>query len=619
MSSQRKVPNPYITKKKVGSSNSTTNNLPTTNHTSSTVSQNNMSHVDNDMHAADGTKGCRNEGINLWERLAEMDSSLPAFHKISPQHDLNLLANRFIEFLLSAKSLRTGKLFAVGSLPTMFSGWKNALKHENNMRVMKEAVFESHFRGLHDKLISKSIQRAIENCEFVSKASDNVRRELAANISQWILVNPRQAKDSLGWRDAAILATQRQAVGRGSEIQGFQWDGTFFNTSDDVLDANWIQTKTGKVSRMAFVDDKDWRLSMLVTWGGYIATKNGIVSKNKSWNHVFDDLPECVSGHVTNIILKRVEEQVPGVQKITSHCYRYGAIDDLNNNETLDYVCSLFRGGWDMEKFCTGFRYFNFKKEDMHASRVLAGYENPAVKVAAPSLSFIKNNEELINQLKEVADNLYGAIPNSEKPGDDLYTFKGVLLAATLENLEDMEVELKRDNDYLKRISNAFRSQGLLWDQVLKIGKHLKQKRSEENEKIRLEMDLGYNVHKTMKVLLHNQEKLQNELKDSRAKVAEQRSMIIDMSAKMDLLLSTLLPQDPRVQNLYCTKRSADDIDYSSRKRGKTITDTPVQDVVTSESSSVSSLETPEKSPENVEASCKCFYFGHLLVFYLIH
>lgn len=616
MESKETVSNPYTIKPKVGISKSTSNNQPTTNHTSSTVSQNNMSHMQNDMHAADGTKGCRNEGINEWERLVQMDSSLPAFHKISPRHDLNYLANRFIDYLLSAKSLKTGNLFAVGSLPTMFSGWKNALKYEHSMRRMKETEFESHFRGLHDKLLSKAFRRAIDNCEFVSKASENVRRELAAAISTWILKNPRQAKDSLGWRDSSILATQRQAVGRGSEIQGFQWDGTFFNTSDQVLDANWIQTKTGKVSRMAFVDDKDWRLSMLVTWGGYIATKNGIVSENKSWDHVFDDLPDNVSAHVTSTILKRVEGQVPGVKKkISSHCYRYGAIDDLNNNETLDYVCSLFRGGWDMEKFCTGFRYFNFKKEDVHASRVLAGYENPAVKVAAPSLSFIKD-EELIKQLKEVADNLYGAIPNSEKPGDDLYTFKGVLLAATLENLEDMEVELTRENDYLRRISNAFKGQGLLWNQVLQIGKHLKQKRSEENEKIRLEMDLGYNVQKTMNILLRNQESLENELKESRAREAEQRSMINNLNAKMDLLLSTLLPRGPRVQNLYCTKRSADDIDCSSRKRGKT-TNHIHEDVL--DSSSLSSLETPEKSPENVEASCKCFYFRHFLVFYLTH
>lgn len=615
MASKKKIPNPYIIKQKVGISESTSTNQPTTNHTSSTVSQNNMSHMENDMHAANGTKGCRNEGINEWKRLVQMDSSLPAFHKISPLHDLNYLANRFIEYLLSAKSLRTGNLFAFGSLPTMFSGWKNALKYENNMKRMKEADFESQFRGLHDKVLSQACRRAIDNCEFVSKASENVRRELAASISKWILTNPRQAKDSLGWRDSAILATQRQAVGRGSEIQGFQWDGTFFNTSDNVLDANWIQTKTGKVSRMAFVDDKDWRLSMLVTWGGYIATKNGIVSEKKSWDHVFDDLPGNVSAHVTSVILKRVEGKVPGVKKISSHCYRYGAIDDLNNNESLDYVCSLFRGGWDMEKFCTGFRYFKFKKEDVHASRVLAGYENPAVKVAAPSLSFIKD-EELIKQLKEVADNLYGAIPNSEKPGDDLYTFKGVLLAATLENLEDMEVELTRENDYLRRISNAFRGQGLLWKQVLQIGKHLKQKRSEENEKIRLEMDLGYNVQKTMNILLHNQERLENELKESRAREAEQRSMITNLNAKMDLLLSTLLPRDPRVQNIYCTKRSADDIDYSSRKRGKT-TNLTHEDVF--DSSSLSSLETPEKSPENVEASCKCFYFRHFLVFYLTH
>ncbi len=615
MASKNKIANPYIIKQKVGISESTSTNQPTTNHTSSTVSQNNMSHMENDKHSANGTKGCRNEGIKEWERLVQMDSSLPAFHKISPRHDLNYLANRFIEYLLSAKSLRTKNLFAFGSLPTMFSGWKTALKYENNMKRMKEADFESQFRGLHDKLLSQACRRAIDNCEFVSKASENVRRELAASISKWILTNPRQAKDSLGWRDSAILATQRQAVGRGSEIQGFQWDGTFFNTSDNVLDANWIQTKTGKVSRMAFVDDKDWRLSMLVTWGGYIATKNGIVSEKKSWDHVFDDLPENVSAHVTNVILKRVEGKVPGVKKISSHCYRYGAIDDLNNNESLDYVCSLFRGGWDMEKFCTGFRYFKFKKEDVHASRVLAGYENPAVKVAAPSLSFIKD-EELIKQLKEVADNLYGAIPNSEKPGDDLYTFKGVLLAATLENLEDMEVELTRENDYLRRISNAFKGQGLLWKQVLQIGKHLKQKRSEENEKIRLEMDLGYNVQKTMNILLHNQERLENELKESRAREAEQRSMITNLNAKMDLLLSTLLPRDPRVQNLYCTKRSADDIDYSSRKRGKT-TNLTHEDVF--ESSSLSSLETPEKSPENVEASCKCFYFRHFLVFYLTH
>lgn len=266
-----------------------------------------------------------------------------------------------------------------------------------------------------------------------------------------------------------------------------------------------------------------------------------------------------------------------------------------------------------MEKFCTGFRYFNFRKEDIQASRVLAGHDNPAVKVIAPSLRFI-TDDSLIEQLNEVADNLFGALPNSEQPGDELYTFKSVLLAASLENLEDMEVKLGRENEYLKRILNAFKTQGFRWEQVLKIGKFLKQKREEANEQIREEMDLGYMVNKKMNILIKNQERMENELKASQAREAEKDSVIKDLKAKMDMLVAALLPPAPRVQEVYGTKRSADDISYSLSKKSKTTQVTQVDEVIMSpETSSISSLDTPE----NVKAPCKYFCFGHFRIYYL--
>lgn len=71
-----------------------------------------------------------------------------------------------------------------------------------------------------------------------------------------------------------------------------------------------------------------------------------------------------------------------------------------------------------------------------------------------------------------------------------------MLLAASLENLKDMEMKLGKENEYVKIISNTFKTQGFKWEKVLKIGKFLKQKRLEANKKICEEMDLGYMVHK---------------------------------------------------------------------------------------------------------------------------
>ncbi|GFH53816.1 hypothetical protein CTEN210_10292 [Chaetoceros tenuissimus] len=492
---------------------------------------NKMKFKKRDMHAAPASQGVRNKGVELYEEFAKISGdNIPSFKELSQANDPNLIANQFMKFLLQAKS-KSGNLYAAGSLPTYFSAWKNALYFEDNFFTnMPKEEFLDQFSGLHQKLSDRAFTRAIKNGEIISKASNHLRRNEAAAVNAWILKNPRQNSDAVGWRDFSILSFLRNAIGRGGEVQGLQWEGTFFNSADQVLDGNWPQQKTSKVSRMVFVHDNDWRLSIFVSLGGYVATK----TKRTKSKFIFDDLPKDVSAHVTGVILKKPSGNVPGVlsSNITSHCQRYGSLDDLNASEKLDTVAALVRGGWDMEEFCTGFRYFDLRRQDMQAARVISGHENPNVKVVAPSLKYL-NDDDLKMKLIEAADCIYGFIPDSSSPDESLYSLKEVLLSAAIENLAEMQDSLGRGNEYLQKLDNAFRQQGLMWEDMVTIGKQLKLTRMKENERIREQNDLEYMLQK--KVV-----RIEAELQASRAREREKDTLLKELNGKMDSLISLL-------------------------------------------------------------------------------
>lgn len=524
------ISNPYTTKVTPPSSTVVETQTPPTQQ-SRTQDNNKMKFRQRDMHAAPSSQGVRNKGVELYEEFAKISGgNVPSFKELKQAHDPNLIANQFIKFLLQAKS-KSGDLYAAGSLPTYFSAWKNALYYEDNFfNVMSKEEFLDQFSGLHQKLHDRAFTRALKNGEIISKASNHLRRKEAAEVNVWILKNPRQNSDALGWRDFSILSFLRNAIGRGGEVQALQWEGTFFNSADQVLDGNWPQQKISKVSRMVFVYDEDWRLCIFIAIGGFVATKT---NRTKS-KFIFDDLPKDVSAHVTGVILKKPSGNVPGVlsNNITSHCQRYGSLDDLNASEKLDTVAALVRGGWDMEEFCTGFRYFDLRRQDMQAARVISGHDNPNVKVLAPSLKYL-NEDDLKMKLLEAADCLYGCIPDSSSPDESLYSLKEVLLAAAIENLAEMQDSLGRGNEYLRRLDNAFRQQGLLWEDMVTIGKQLKLTRMKENESIREENDIEYMLHK--KVV-----RIEAELQASRAREREKDTLLKELNGKMDMMISLL-------------------------------------------------------------------------------
>lgn len=532
------VNNPYTPQNQATNTNNSGLNRPsiTSNHyTSSEPQYINMSHITNDPHASDSTQNSRSRGIHFWNEYANKNQSVPKFDEIKPHMPLKKYANGFIDFLLTLRKGKDDEFYAYGSLPTFFSGWKNALMHKNSFQDAKGSLLQkiyNDFAGLNQKIKNKAFERAINEGEIVHNAELFLREGIMEELILWILKNPRQNSHGLGWRDACILCFLRSAVGRGGEIGSLKWNGSFFNLADDVFDAMWLQMKTAKVDRMRFVHDNRWLLSVFIMLGGYIATKNEEFRKvtnefGKESQLIFDDLPANVSNHVTTTILKHAKKnESMGNKKLTSHCIRYGAIDDLISNELLETIAALVRGGWELGDFCTGFTYMDLLKFDLQAARVIAGQKDPFLKQAAPSLDFCKD-EEMRSKLQLVADRLYIKLPFSLKEGDSLYSLKSVLLAAALENLEDMEAELGRNNSYMRNIECAFKLEASMYfPEAKEIGKELAAQRRKFNSNLREEKDFAY---KTSKVL-----------EKQGAKIEELTSMLKSRDEKMEKLQDTL-------------------------------------------------------------------------------
>lgn len=530
--------NPYTPQNQATNTNNSGLNGPSitsNNYTSSEPQYINMSHITNDPHASDSTQNNRSRGIHFWNEYANQNQSVPKFDQIRPNMPLKNYANGFIDFLLTLRKEKDDEFYAYGSLPTYFSGWKNALMHKNNFQDASGSLLHkiyNDFTGLNEKIKNKAFERAINEGEIVHNAELFLREGIMEDLLLWILQNPRQNIHALGWRDACILAFLRNAVGRGGEIGTLKWNGSFFNPADDVFDAMWLQKKTAKVDRMRFVHDDRWKLSVFVMLGGYISTKNEEFRKvtndnGKEMHLIFDDLPSNVSNHVTTTILKHAKKKESiGNKKISSHCIRYGAIDDLISNELLETIAALVRGGWELGDFCTGFTYMDLLRFDLQAARVIAGQKDPFLKQAAPSLDFCQD-EEMRSKLQLVADRLFLKLPFSLEEGDSLYSLKSVLLAAVLENLEDMEAELGRSNQYMRNIECAFRLEASIYfTQAKEIGKELAAQRREFNSNLREEKDFAYKTSK--------------QLEKQGAKIEELTSMLKSRDEKMEKLQDTL-------------------------------------------------------------------------------
>jgi len=93
---------------------------------------------------------------------------------------------------------------------------------------------------------------------------------------------------------------------------------------------------------------------------------------------------------VSTILDKARKGGISGIpSETTSHGIRVAATDCMIFNPMLSIFSVIARGGWDFEADSTAFRYFTSKLHVVAGGLSLAGWSDPRMHVAAPSLDCI--------------------------------------------------------------------------------------------------------------------------------------------------------------------------------------------------------------------------------------
>jgi len=281
---------------------------------------------------------------------------------------------------------------------------------------------------------------------------------------------------------SAVFNTLRHAVGRAGEVGLFRWNEAIFMKDDECFQSTWYQPKTLKVECMTFVPDaSEWCIDFNVSMAGYLITnpsKSKDVHDKEEKHWIFpwlkDMQKENISKYVT-AMLKRAADKVDGIfDTSTSHHIRYGATDDMSTNEMLDIVAILLRGAWSFEGDSAGFIYFAKRRNDLRAARALAGHKNVKDIVFSPSIDFLDGiiTTEKYAALLSATSELFESLPLSHEPGQQLYSYRNVLMGALLENLERIISELGRDNTLVRAVTGSAQRAGLHPNDLVEYGKN---------------------------------------------------------------------------------------------------------------------------------------------------
>lgn len=350
-----------------------------------------------------------------------------------------------------------------------------------------------------------------------------------------------------------VLNTVRNAVGRSGEARFFKLEDGDFNQDDQVFQSVWFQRKSKRIQVMAFAHDHEWQLDFHTTFAGYLITNRDEVlntaDPTDGTHWMFPHLAamknvESVNQYVTDT-LRSCVGHVRGVdEKTASHNIRYGAMDDLNACMLLDVVACLQRGDWYFTGDSAGFHYLMSLRNDLMASRALAGHVEPTAKVFLPDFTRVASElgEDIIAKLESISSHLFACLPFSDNPTDRLFHYRKILLSVIIVALPQIKEALGKDSSLVLTVTGEAARNSLHWKDLMSIRDLML-----DNVKALNKIEL-VNVRTATQQELQD---LQEEVKDLRNEIQVQSKGIADLSSKVDKLtdlLSNVLDSNPSPQ-----------------------------------------------------------------------
>ena len=160
-----------------------------------------------------------------------------------------------------------GLKISVGSMLQHLSGVKTILVkiHKNQIDVLQDD--SCWYSDLRRGLEMRSSVKKMRNGEKVVKQLFGIYDVLAGRVCKYLF--------SLGTVDsickAAVIATQRQAVGRGGEVAVSTWSDAYWDDTNSVFVSCWKELKTGHDYPMIYCfDNSRWELDVLVLWASML-------------------------------------------------------------------------------------------------------------------------------------------------------------------------------------------------------------------------------------------------------------------------------------------------------------------------------------------------------------
>ena len=228
---------------------------------------------------------------------------------------------------------------------------------------------------------------------------------------------------------ATAIVVVWQAVGRAGEIGNCTWEQLEYNHSynfpmlgwpemkvrqidtderiatrththhstDRVIPPPHTHTQTSHYYRMPFVSHRfSWEIDFNHALGRYLVvggnkqssftTSRSAQAENTFMFPFVADSSQGGASVLSDAIASLLAEGgFPDLESATSKSLRVGSADHMSLSCLLNFIDMAVRGGWDFTGDCTLLTYITQLLHMIRAGKVLCGYEDPNVKVVAPS------------------------------------------------------------------------------------------------------------------------------------------------------------------------------------------------------------------------------------------
>ena len=341
--------------------------------------------------------------------------------------------------------------------------------------------------------------QAVKRGQPIVKPKKKIRRKKLAEINEFLL----KSNTNESYQNRAVLNLLRSSIGRGGELSTSCWETVFWDPEDELIVMQWSEEKTGKQNLINYgTYANNWDLDVIYSIAAYLATYQGRKTGNNqddvSW--IFPEFTDLSDGGASRKACKILEKCIGHVDDIDKssvvHGIRGGAADDCASNKNCPLMSLIARGNWNIAGDCTVASYLTYNAHVTKAGRVLAGFNDPDQKVAAPCLKEIENSSDC-HKLKLFVDQIFTDGSFDINSFDNLKTIKKVMAASLLDHFSDVIDKYTIANVLVRKMIGIASMNGISTNKLRQWGQIIKTSRAFKNSTNESLINGDMNIYQT--------------------------------------------------------------------------------------------------------------------------